>query len=104
MYYNITIFVISTGCIINAMDLKNLPNTIVLLKVDQFEGFSNRSNIDELVINSTSGCNCNNYKLNNNSAFSHSYYFLIYITNTLYIYSYLSTKFGIFPNKFKGHV
>ena len=61
MYYNITIFsqfvIASTGCIVNAMDLTIFPNTIVLLKVDHFEGFSNRSNIDELVINSTSGCN-----------------------------------------------
>ena len=33
------------------MDLKIFPNTIVLLKVDCFEGFSNWSNIDKLVIN-----------------------------------------------------
>ena len=31
--------------------------TVKGLKVDRFEGFSNRSNIDELVINSMSGCN-----------------------------------------------
>ena len=36
---------------------ENFPNTAVLLKVDRFEGFSNQSNVDELVINSTSGCN-----------------------------------------------
>ena len=56
-----------TGCIINVMDLKIFPNTIILLKVDQFEGFSNQSNVDELVINSMSECKCNNYKLNNNN-------------------------------------
>ena len=43
MYYNITIFlqfvVTPNGCIINAMDLKIFPNTIVLSKVDYFEGF-----------------------------------------------------------------
>ena len=61
MYYNITIFsqfvVAPTGCIINAMDLKIFPNNTMLLKVDHFEGVSNRSNIDELVINSMSGHN-----------------------------------------------
>ena len=36
---------------------ENFSNTIMLLKVDHFEGFSNQSNIDKLVINSTSGCN-----------------------------------------------
>ena len=46
-----------TGRIINAMDLKIFPNNIMLLKVDCFEGFLNRSNVDELVINSMSGCN-----------------------------------------------
>ena len=56
-----------TGCIINGMDLKIFPNTTMLLKGDCFEGFSNQSNIDELVINSTRGCNCKNYKLNNNN-------------------------------------
>ena len=54
-----------TGCIINAMDLKIFLNTIILLKVYCFERFSNRSNVDELVINSTSGCNYKNYKLIN---------------------------------------
>ena len=57
-----------TGCIVNAMDLKNFPNTIVLLKVDRFKGFSNRSNIDKLVINSMSGCNYKKYKLKNSLA------------------------------------
>ena len=88
MYYNITIFlqfvVTPIDCIINSMDLKIFPNTTMLLKVDCFEGFSNWSNIDELVINNTSGCNCNNHKLNNNNyhlnnnlVFSDSEYFLI---------------------------
>ena len=70
MYYNIAIFlqfvVAPTRCIINAVDLKIYPNTIMLLKVGCFEGFSNQSNVDELEINSTSGCNCKNYKLINN--------------------------------------
>ena len=48
-----------TGCIVNAMDLKIFPNIIVLLKVDRFKGFSNRTNVNELVINSMSGCNYN---------------------------------------------
>ena len=55
MYYNITIFsqfvVAPTGCIVNAMDLKIFPNTIVLLKVDFFKGFSHWSNVDKLMIN-----------------------------------------------------
>ena len=66
IYHNFSQFVVApTRCIINAMDMKNFPNTIVLLKVDHFEGFSNWSNVDELVINSTSGCNYKNYKLIN---------------------------------------
>ena len=40
----------------------------MLLKVDNFEGFLNRSCVDEMVINSMSGCNCNNYKLDNKLA------------------------------------
>ena len=55
------------GSIVNAMHLKIFPNTIVLLKVDCFKGFSNRSNVDKLVINSISGCNYKNYKLNNDN-------------------------------------
>ena len=70
MYYDIAIFspfvVTPTRCIVNAMDLKIFPNTIVLLKVDHRKGFSNWSNFDKLVINSMSGCNYKNYKLNNN--------------------------------------
>ena len=49
------------------MDLKIFPYTKVLLKVDRFKGFLNWSNVDELVINSMSGCNYKNYKLNNNN-------------------------------------
>ena len=71
MYYKIVIFsqfaVVPARSIINTMDLKIFPKTIMLLKVDCFEGFSNQNNIDELVINSTSGCNYNNYKLNDNN-------------------------------------
>ena len=33
--------------------------------MDCFEGFSNQSNIDKLMINSISGCNYKNYKLIN---------------------------------------
>ena len=40
MYYDIAIFsqfiVAPTECIVNAMDLKIFPNTIVLLKVGRF--------------------------------------------------------------------
>ena len=72
MYYNIVIFsqfvVAPTGCIINVIDLKIFLNTNMLLKVDCFEEFSNWSNVDELVINSMSECNCNNYKLKNKLA------------------------------------
>ena len=39
----------------------------MLLKVDCFEAFLNRSNTDKLVINSISGCNCKNCKYNNNN-------------------------------------
>ena len=39
------------------MDLKIFPNTIMLLKVDYFEGFSNQHKVNELVINNMSGCN-----------------------------------------------
>ena len=67
-----SIVVTSTGCIINAMDLKIFSNTIMLLKVDCFEGFSNRNYVDELIANSTSGCNCKNCKLNNNYKLNNS--------------------------------
>ena len=39
-----------------------------LLKFNHPEGFSNQSNIGD----NTSGCDCNNYKLNNNLVFSYS--------------------------------
>ena len=65
--------------------------------LDCFEGFSNRSDVDELVINNLSGCNCNNYKLNNKLKCS-----LIPDTTFYFAYSYLSTKFGVFLSKFKG--
>ena len=75
MYYNITIFsqfvIAPIGCFINAMDLKIFPNTIMLLKVDSFEGFSNWTNVDKLVINSTSGYNYKNYKLIHNKLTVH---------------------------------
>ena len=48
------------------MDLKIFSNNIILLKVNLFEGVSNRNNVDELVINSMSVRNLKNYKLNNN--------------------------------------
>ena len=48
------------------MDLKIFPKTIMLLKVNYFEGFPNWSNVDELVIYSINGCNCKTYKLNDN--------------------------------------
>ena len=65
-----------TRCIINAMDLKIFLNTIMLLKVDCSEGFSNQSNDDELVINSMNGCNYKNYKLiNKNYKFNNSLVF-----------------------------
>ena len=71
MYYDIAIFLqfilAPTRCIINAIDLKFFPEIIVLLKVDHFKGFSNLSNVDKLVINSISGCNYKNYKLNKNN-------------------------------------
>ena len=44
---------------------ENFPNSNMLLKVDHFERFSSCSNVNELMINSTSG---NDYKLNNNLA------------------------------------
>ena len=66
-------FVIApTGCIVNAMDLKIFPNTIVLLKLDCFKAFSNWSNVDKLMTNSMSGCKyknySDNYKLKNSLA------------------------------------
>ena len=67
MYYNITIFCCTYQMHHQCYGSENFPNTIMLLKVDCFEEFSYWSNADESVINSNSGCNCNNYKLNNNN-------------------------------------
>ena len=48
--------------------LKYVKNAILkLIWSLKVKGFSNQSNIDELVINSMSGCNYKNYKLNNNN-------------------------------------
>ena len=47
--------------------LSQIQSHILLPWQDHFEGFSNWSNVDELVINSMSGFNCNNYKLNSNT-------------------------------------
>ena len=64
MYYNITIFLQCTYRMHRqCYGPENFPNHIMLLKVDCFEGFSNWSNINELVISNMSGCNCKNYKL-----------------------------------------
>ena len=69
MYYDIVIFFIICRRIYQmhrqCYGSENFPNTIVLLKIDHFKGFSNRSNVDKLAINSMSGCNYKNYKLNN---------------------------------------
>ena len=65
-----------TRCSINTMDVKIFPNTNMLLKVNSFEAFLNRSNVGELVISNMSECNCNNYKLNNKSVFFYTEYFL----------------------------
>ena len=69
MYYNITIFFQNLSSHLpDALSTlwigKFFPTFIKLLKVDCFEGFSNRSNVDKLVINSMSGCNYKNYQLN----------------------------------------
>ena len=45
---------------------ENFSQQYHVIKVDRFEEFSNQTNVDELVINSMSGCNYKNYKLNNN--------------------------------------
>ena len=71
MYYNITIFFAICRCTYQihhqCYGSENFPNIVMLLNVDCFEGFLNRSKIDELVINNTIGCNYKNYKLNNNN-------------------------------------
>ena len=69
MYYNITNFFVicrrTYWMHYQCYGSETFPNTIIILKVEYFEGFSNQTNIDELVINSTSGCKCKNYKLIN---------------------------------------
>ena len=71
MYYNITIFFTICRCTYRmhhqCYGSENFSNTIVLLKVDCFKGISNWSKVDKLVINSTSGRNYKNYKLNNSN-------------------------------------
>ena len=46
---------------------KNFSQHYNAIKIDNFEGFSNRIDVDEWVINSMSGFNCKNYKLNTNN-------------------------------------
>ena len=98
-------FVIAaTKCIINALDLKIFPNNTMLLKVDHFEGFGLRlMNWWSIVwVDVTKKCklNNNNYKLDNNLAWKQCS--LLFRTQIPFTYSYLSTKFGVFPMKFKG--
>ena len=49
--------VISTGKTTDHMAFKFLPDTILLLKVDRFEGILNRIKIDEMVNDHLSSCN-----------------------------------------------
>ena len=81
-----------------------LTNTNMLLKVSHFEGSSNRSNVDELVINSTSGCNCNNYKLDNNLISGVLLFQTQFRLQIAFTYNYLYTKFGVLSSKFNGDV
>ena len=46
-----------TGYTANAMALKFFPDLNIPLKVDRFELFVNRTDIDGLVTNNMSGCN-----------------------------------------------
>ena len=74
MYYNIAIF---HNLLLHLPDASSMPwiwkfsQHYHVIKSELFEGFSNHSNVDEFVINSTSGCNCNNYKLNSWNCYSH---------------------------------
>ena len=55
---NMNVFSVTpTGQSINAMTLKFFSDTYILLKVDRFEGFVFRSEIDGSMINNTSMCN-----------------------------------------------
>ena len=49
--------VISTGKTTDHMAYKFFPNTILLLKVDHFEGILNRIKIDGMVNDHSSSCN-----------------------------------------------
>ena len=49
--------VIPTGKITDHMAFNFFPNTILLLKVDHFEGILNRIKIDEMVNDHLSSCN-----------------------------------------------
>ena len=49
--------VILTGKITDYMAFKFFPETILLLKVDRFEGILNRIKIDEMVNDHLSSCN-----------------------------------------------
>ena len=53
MYYNITICHRTYRMHHHCYGYENFPNTIMLLKVDCFEGFSDQTNFDELVINNS---------------------------------------------------
>ena len=68
MYYNMTVFFTICCCTYwidhQCYESENFSQHYHSIKVDHFEGFLNWSNSDELVINSTSECNCNSYKLN----------------------------------------
>ena len=93
-------------CSVNVIDLKTFPNTIMLLKVDHFKKFLSWSNVDELVINSTTGCNCNNYKnlimTITNLIITQCFLILSTFSQIPFTYSYLSRKYGVFPSTFKG--
>ena len=49
--------VIPTGKTTDHMTFKFFPDTILLLKVDRFEGILNRIKIDEMVNDHLSSCN-----------------------------------------------
>ena len=49
--------VIATGRTTDHMVFKFVPDTILLLKVDRFEGILNRIKIDEMVNDHLSSCN-----------------------------------------------
>ena len=53
--------VIPTGKTTNHMALKFFPDTILLLKVDRFEGILNQIKIYGMVIDYSSSCNSRHY-------------------------------------------